>query len=62
MKRVYTAESVVQVAHIRNMLAAEGIRSEMRNERLGSVIGEIPSSRPGPNCGWPSSTSTGHRN
>ena len=42
MKRVYTAESVIQVAHIRNMLEAEGIRSEMRNERLGGVIGEIP--------------------
>ena len=42
MKRVYTAESVVQVMHIKNVLAAEGIRAEMRNDRLGGVIGEIP--------------------
>ena len=42
MKRVYTAESVVQVTHIKNVLAAEGIRAEMRNDRLGGVIGEIP--------------------
>lgn len=42
MKRVYTAESVIQVAHVRNVLAAEGIRSELRNERLGGVTGEVP--------------------
>jgi hypothetical protein len=42
MKRVYTAESLVQVMHVKNVLAAEGIRAEMRNDRLGSVIGEIP--------------------
>jgi hypothetical protein len=42
MKCVYTAESIVQVTHVRNMLAAEGILAEIRNDRLGSVIGEIP--------------------
>lgn len=42
MKRVYTAESVVQVTHVRNLLAAEGIASELRNERLGGVVGDIP--------------------
>lgn len=42
MKRVYTAESVIQVSHVRNLLAAEGIRTEIRNERLGGVVGEIP--------------------
>lgn len=42
MKRVYTAESVVQVMHIKNVLTAEGIRAEIRNDRLGSVIGDIP--------------------
>ena len=42
MKRVYTAESVVQVMHVKNVLAAEGIRAELRNDRLGGVIGEIP--------------------
>lgn len=42
MKRVYTAESLVQVVHIRNLLEAEGIRAELRNERLGGAVGEIP--------------------
>lgn len=42
MKRVYSSESIVQVTHVRNLLAAEGIKSELRNERLGGVIGEIP--------------------
>jgi len=42
VKRVYTAESIVQVTHVRNVLAAEGIASELRNDRLVGVIGEIP--------------------
>lgn len=42
MKRVYTAESLVRIMHLRNLLEAEGIRSEIRNERLGGVVGEIP--------------------
>jgi hypothetical protein len=42
MKRVYTAESLVQVVHVRNVLQAEGIRTELRNERLGGAVGEIP--------------------
>ncbi len=42
MKRIYTAESLVQVFHLRNVLQAEGIRTELRNERLGGVVGEIP--------------------
>ncbi|MCU0975068.1 MAG: DUF2007 domain-containing protein [Steroidobacteraceae bacterium] len=42
MKRVYTAESLVQVVHVRNLLQSEGIRTELRNERLGGAVGEIP--------------------
>ncbi len=42
MKRVYTGESIVQVVHVRNVLQAEGIRAELRNERLGGAVGEIP--------------------
>ena len=42
MKRVYTAESIIQVTHVSNLLAAEGIRAELRNARLGGAIGEIP--------------------
>jgi hypothetical protein len=42
MKRVYTAESAIQVAHVKNLLATEGIAAEMRNERLGGGTGDIP--------------------
>lgn len=42
MKRVYTAELIPQVAHVRNLLEQAGIDCQMRNERLGGVTGEIP--------------------
>jgi hypothetical protein len=42
MRKVYTAESIVEIAHLRNVLESEGIACEVRNDRLGSVLGEIP--------------------
>jgi len=42
MRKLYTAESVIEIAHLRNLLEASGIACEMRNDRLGSVLGEIP--------------------
>ncbi len=42
MKRVYRAASLVQVAHIRNLLLAAGIDSEIRNQYLAGAIGELP--------------------
>jgi hypothetical protein len=48
MKLVYSAESVVQVAHMRNVLESAGIDCEVRNYHLASVIGEIPFAE-----GWP---------
>jgi hypothetical protein len=42
MKRVYTAELIPQVAHVRNLLEQAGIDCQLRNERLGGVTGEIP--------------------
>ena len=48
MKLVYSAESVVQVAHMRNLLENAGIRCQLRNYHLGSAIGEIPVVE-----GWP---------
>ena len=42
MRKVYTAESVIEVAHLRNVLEAAGIRCFVRNEGLAGVIGEIP--------------------
>lgn len=42
MKLVYSAESVVNVAHMRNVLESAGIHCEVRNYHLASAIGEIP--------------------
>ena len=42
MRKVYTAESVIEVAHLRNVLESAGIRCFVRNEGLAGVMGEIP--------------------
>jgi len=42
VRKVYTAESVIEVAHLRNVLEAAGIRCFVRNEGLAGVVGEIP--------------------
>ncbi|MEL6869785.1 MAG: DUF2007 domain-containing protein [Pseudomonadota bacterium] len=42
MKKVFTADNLVTVAHYRNVLEAEGIATEIRNQNLGSVLGEVP--------------------
>ena len=42
MKRVYTAETLVQVVHVQNLLAANGIPAQLRNARLAGALGEIP--------------------
>ena len=42
MRKVHTAESIVEIAHLRNVLEAAGIACLVRNENLGSVLGEIP--------------------
>jgi len=41
-RRIHTAESVVEIAHLRNVLESAGIACEVRNDRLGSVVGETP--------------------
>jgi len=40
--RVYSSYDLVAVHHARNLLEAEGIRAEVRNERLSSAMGELP--------------------
>ena len=40
--RVYSAETLTQVVLARNVLASAGIETELRNEHLGSVAGELP--------------------
>ena len=39
---VYSADTLTQVALVRNVLAMAGIETEIRNEHLGSVVGELP--------------------
>ena len=42
MRKVHTAESAIEIAHLRNLLESEGIACLVRNDRLAGVIGEIP--------------------
>ncbi len=42
MKRVYSSHNLVLAHHCRNLLEAEGIRTEVRNQMLSSAMGEIP--------------------
>ena len=42
MRKVHTAESIIEIAHLRNVLETAGIACEVRNDRLGGVVGEIP--------------------
>ena len=42
MKKLTSASSIVEIAHYRNLLTSEGIESFVRNEHLGSIVGEMP--------------------
>lgn len=42
MRKVHTAESMVEIAHLRNLLESAGIACVVRNERLAGAMGEIP--------------------
>lgn len=42
MKKLTSAESIVTITHYKNVLAAEGIQSEIRNQHLGGIMGEMP--------------------
>ncbi len=42
MKKVTSADSLVTINHYKNILEIEGIACEIRNQHLGSVLGEIP--------------------
>ena len=42
MKKLTTAASAIDIHHYRNLLEAEGIPCEVRNEHLSSVFGEVP--------------------
>ena len=42
MKKLESTESLVIINHWKNILESEGIACELRNEHLGSVLGEVP--------------------
>jgi hypothetical protein len=42
VRKVHTSPSLVEIAHLRNVLEAEGIGCLVRNDRLGGIAGEIP--------------------
>ena len=42
MKKLTSSESLITINHYKNVLEAEGIRAEIRNEHLGSILGEMP--------------------
>jgi hypothetical protein len=42
LRKVHTADSIIEIAHLRNVLEQAGIACFVRNERLGGAIGEIP--------------------
>lgn len=42
MKKVTSAASLVEISHLKNLLQSEGIEAFIRNEHLGSIVGEMP--------------------
>jgi len=42
MKKVTSADTLLQISHLRNILEAEGIRCVIRNEHLNQIYGEMP--------------------
>ncbi len=42
MKKVTSSESIITINHYKNLLESEGIPAEIRNEHLGSIVGEMP--------------------
>lgn len=42
MKKLTSADSLITINHFKNLLEAEGIRCQIRNEHLGSIMGEMP--------------------
>jgi hypothetical protein len=42
LKRVFSSFNRIAVHHAKNLLAAEGIAAEVRNEFLSSAMGELP--------------------
>lgn len=42
MKKLTSSESLITINHFKNVLESEGIASQIKNEHLGSIVGEMP--------------------
>jgi len=42
MKKVTASESLITINHYKNLLESEGIATRLKNEHLGSIVGEMP--------------------
>jgi len=42
MKKLTSADSLITINHFKNLLESEGIPTQIRNEHLGSIMGEMP--------------------
>ena len=42
MKKLTSSDSLVTINHYKNILETEGIACEIRNQHLGSIMGEMP--------------------
>jgi hypothetical protein len=42
MKKLTTSTNLVEINHYKNVLESEGIACRIKNEHLGSIVGEIP--------------------
>ena len=42
MHLVYSSLNLIEIHHLKNLMQAEGVRCEIRNEMLSRLAGEIP--------------------
>ncbi len=42
MKKLTSVDSLVTINHYKNLLESEGIPAFLKNEHLGSIVGEMP--------------------
>ena len=42
MRKLTSAETLITINHYKNLLASEGIPTEVRNQHLSSIMGEMP--------------------
>ena len=42
MKKLTSSPSLITINHYKNVLESEGIPCRLKNEHLGSIVGEIP--------------------